>query len=151
MRWFLYILSLTFFFNLIGCSDSPGTSPIDPGDYMLSLECGEEEAQLPITVHVDWDKALYPITIEETGGPDVTGKILRNEEGNYDTDSEVDLFFFGDVEGAEDRTGLFRFAGSCVPSGDNYECEGSCFGAVAQDDEGREIDVHDARLVFARR
>lgn len=152
MRWFLKTLSLMGIFSLAACSDSSGTSPIDPGDYTLTLKCGEEEVELPITLHVDWDSVFDPITIEQAdGGSEISGKFLRNDEGKYEADSRIDLFFFGDVEGSDVHSALFRFGGDCAPSGEDYECEGSCFGAVVKDDEGEKVEVEDAKAVFVPR
>ena len=153
MRSLLLSLKFVLAFTLIGCSDTPGLSPVEAGEYTLTLRCGGEEAEFPATVQVDWDKAFNPITIEREGDSRVFGTALKNDEGRYDTDSRMELHFNGAVKGAAGRSALLTFAGDCASKEGAYECGGSCFGAAAQEggDEGKEIDDPEGRLIFEKR
>lgn len=151
MRSSLIMLCSALAVALGGCSDSPGISPVEAGDYQITLRCGDEEAEVPITVQVDWDKKLNPITIEKEGDTRVFGTALKNDDGDFDTDSRMELHFRGPVKGQAGRSALLTFVGDCASKGDGYECGGSCFGAVAQeaegDGEGEGIEIDDPEAV----
>lgn len=142
---------------LIACGDDEGVSPIDSGDYAVTLRCDGEEASLTVSVHIDWDKSFHPVTIEREGDPRTFGILLKNEAGEYDTDSRIEFHYQGPLDGEDGRSALLRFVGDCASSGDDYECGGECFGAAVSDESegqappGRAIDDSEATLFLRKR